>query len=72
MCNICTVKKVQNANGGVFIIDEDDNVNIITPVSSASAPIHIAPAPVSTSMPSGGPPTMVQLQRMSQPRPGVI
>jgi len=75
MCNICTVKRVQNANGGVFIIDEDDNINIVTPATTANTPIPIAPAPapapapVSTSMPTGGPPTMVQLQRMSQPRP---
>ena len=70
MCNLCTVKRAQNVNGEVFIIDEDDNINIVTPASSASASSHSVI--VSSAMTTSGPPTMVQLQRMSQLRPGLI
>ena len=70
MCNMCTVKQVQNANGEVFIIDEDDIINIVTTASSSRTSnqnVSVSPA-ITTS----GPPTMVHLQRMSQIRPGLI
>ena len=70
MCSLCTVKRAQNVNGEVFIIDEDDNINIVTTASSANTNSHNVV--VSSAMTTSGPPTMVQLPRMSQLRPGLI
>ena len=71
MCSLCTVKRGQNNNGEVFIIDEDETVNIVTTTSSNNNNISNPTIPVSGVMATGGPPTMVQLQRISQTRPGL-
>eukprot|EP00795_Rhopilema_esculentum_P004413 gene4413-20642_t len=58
MCSLCTAKRSQNGNGQVFIIDEDGSLN--TPVVSIGSVTSAA------AMTTGGPPTMVPLQRATQ------
>eukprot|EP00112_Aurelia_sp_Birch-Aquarium-sp1_P009851 Seg2136.1 transcript_id=Seg2136.1/GoldUCD/mRNA.D3Y31 product="Histone acetyltransferase KAT6A" protein_id=Seg2136.1/GoldUCD/D3Y31 len=60
MCSLCTVKRFKNGSSEVYIIDEDETMNGTN---------NNGNIPASVVMTTGGPPTMVQLQRTSQPRP---
>ena len=63
MCSLCTVKRFKNGGNEVYIIDEDETMN---------GTDNNGNIPASVVMTTGGPPTMVQLQRTSQPRPGLL
>ena len=71
MCNSCTIKRTANGNGNVFAVDDDKTLRMDSNSSNNHQPtITSIPVPGSAAITISGPPTIVQFQRNSQPRPG--